>query len=532
MNKKAWIFLFFVLCGLLVVFFPWPGLATHSKLSIPSQRSVKRSLIYDFHMEEGKQQLAMNFFFTQDVSYEAQYDPRRNLFELYFFNVSRRKMKRLIELNPDYFHKLQMSYNRSGIYKLAFFLQENVIPLPFDSAGRTQSLQLNFSGKYRNQLRLKVSQEIRSQKQEEQSNKSPRSAMGQFSASYKRPIIPTSRTGLELLDKVDDKVEEHVSHFRFKTSQPRNQGYGIKIHHSQLASRMQIALGEERLLGKDTVRKMSEENDAILGINGSFFLKNGDPVGLLIRDRRLLSAPKEVRSSFGVLQNGKAFIGRPKFEGEVVTAAGVLKIEGLNQMASNRNMETLLYTEEYGQKIPFDLERKYFLIRNHQAQKRVTSLETIPKDAFLLSVNVKTHPWVEKLKPLSKVVVSYGLTPPWNRAQLAIGGGPRLLRDGQFAWEEMEGFSENFYHSRAPRTAVGIDRFGNLILVVVDGRQTDSRGLTIPEMADLMDQLGAFQAVNLDGGGSSSMVLNGEVVNNPSDGKERKVSNALLLLKS
>ena len=77
---------------------------------------------------------------------------------------------------------------------------------------------------------------------------------------------------------------------------------------------------------------------------------------------------------------------------------------------------------------------------------------------------------------------------------------------------------------RAPRTALGIKKDGTLLLVVVDGRNNNSAGLTLAELATYMLRLGAREAVNFDGGGSSVMAINGLVVNKPSDGKERPVS--------
>ena len=77
---------------------------------------------------------------------------------------------------------------------------------------------------------------------------------------------------------------------------------------------------------------------------------------------------------------------------------------------------------------------------------------------------------------------------------------------------------------RAPRTAVGIKKDGSLMLVVVDGRSNNSAGLTLAELATYMLRLGAREAVNFDGGGSSVLAINGLVVNKPSDGKERPVS--------
>ena len=76
----------------------------------------------------------------------------------------------------------------------------------------------------------------------------------------------------------------------------------------------------------------------------------------------------------------------------------------------------------------------------------------------------------------------------------------------------------------APRTAAGVKKDGTVILLVVDGRSSSSAGMTLQELASYLVKLGAWQAVNFDGGGSSEMVLDGKILNTPSDGRERPVS--------
>ena len=79
-------------------------------------------------------------------------------------------------------------------------------------------------------------------------------------------------------------------------------------------------------------------------------------------------------------------------------------------------------------------------------------------------------------------------------------------------------------HGRAPRAALGLKKDGTLLLLVIDGRSATSSGLTLEELAQYLVKLGAESAVNFDGGGSSEMVINGRIVNKPSDGRERYVS--------
>lgn len=124
-----------------------------------------------------------------------------------------------------------------------------------------------------------------------------------------------------------------------------------------------------------------------------------------------------------------------------------------------------------------------------------------------------------------RVAWSFG----WRGVLDALGGTPLLLRDGQ----KVVGACSASLCRRHPRTGVGVRADGRLLLVVVDGRRPGySVGMTLVEFAELFRWLGAADALNLDGGGSSTMVVRGDVKNRPCCDRsgERRVVNALLVL--
>ena len=119
---------------------------------------------------------------------------------------------------------------------------------------------------------------------------------------------------------------------------------------------------------------------------------------------------------------------------------------------------------------------------------------------------------------------------------LVIGGWPRILRDGHDVAVDaatVEGTISRNAEARHPRTAIGFSRDSTtLFLLVVDGRSQRSVGVTLVELAAIMRELGAWQAMNFDGGGSTTMVIDGAVVNAPSDPTgEREVGSALALVR-
>lgn len=119
----------------------------------------------------------------------------------------------------------------------------------------------------------------------------------------------------------------------------------------------------------------------------------------------------------------------------------------------------------------------------------------------------------------------------WN----TLSFGPAIVEDGAVVdgieTEEVDtNFGNHSIQGDQPRTAVGVIDENHLVFVVVDGRQSGySAGVTITELADIMIDLGASTAYNLDGGGSSTMYFDGEVINSPSNGGERATSDILYI---
>jgi exopolysaccharide biosynthesis protein len=112
-----------------------------------------------------------------------------------------------------------------------------------------------------------------------------------------------------------------------------------------------------------------------------------------------------------------------------------------------------------------------------------------------------------------------------DRSTGIVSAAPVLLRGGRTAidatregvFDPRDLFNYSFSAYRHGRTIAGIDRSGRLILVTADGVPGVSEGLTLTEEAELMRSLGALDAMNLDGGGSTSFVVDGQTVNHPSD---------------
>jgi hypothetical protein len=136
-------------------------------------------------------------------------------------------------------------------------------------------------------------------------------------------------------------------------------------------------------------------------------------------------------------------------------------------------------------------------------------------------------PVIRALVPGEEVVLGWSLG--WPGVMDTIGGNPTLVEDGLIVDKNVDG--EGWFFEKHPRTGVGVTDDGTLLLIVVDGRQPDwSVGMKLRRFARLFQNLGATWALNLDGGGSTTMYADGRVRNRPSDESERAVSSALLVL--
>jgi exopolysaccharide biosynthesis protein len=160
--------------------------------------------------------------------------------------------------------------------------------------------------------------------------------------------------------------------------------------------------------------------------------------------------------------------------------------------------------------------------------------------AFVLSATGKYQAELLKLKKNQRVVLVSNPTPIEGEpiplrisfVEHAVAGVPRLIKNGKIdiTWEQ-EKASKSFVETRHPRTAVAKMKDGKFLMITVDGRQPGvSVGMSLYELADYLLSIGAVDAMNLDGGGSTTMFLDGRVVNTPSDKEgERKVSDAILV---
>ncbi|MFI8950104.1 phosphodiester glycosidase family protein [Streptomyces sp. NPDC053750] len=329
---------------------------------------------------------------------------------------------------------------------------------------------------------------------------------------------------------------------------------------------------------RETTTQLAASAAATAAINAGFFVLDpkagapGDPAGVGVYDGRLLSEPVAGRPALVVHDNARGTeITRFTWKGRVTGSGSTLPLNGINRVPGLiRNCggtagdtptsqplhdvtctnpdELITFTPDYGGHTPQGEGLEAVL----DAHDRVVELRsprggTLPPGGSSLQATGRRVADLTALAPLdAHLRVSTTLrderghrVSPSPRTDI-LNAGPELVRDGRIhvtpATDGMvhPGDPSWYYgwvHKRNPRTLAGVDAVGRTVLVTADGRSTDSLGLSITESAEVAKSLGLRDAVNLDGGGSTTMVTNGTVINTPSDAAgERPVGDALLIL--
>jgi len=299
-------------------------------------------------------------------------------------------------------------------------------------------------------------------------------------------------------------------------------------------------LSADKPYGRDTLSNAIKRTQAIAGINGDFGGDYGNPLGCMLRDGELISMPEPNRSVFGW--------GPGMNTVTTLTAKGVVKLPGADRELSGLNREaganeTVLETAVAGTSLSKDPGVHVVCSATGFLRPGVDSVLTVsrverdqkvvklgPGEWSLVATGTQAQS-LANLKPGDVLTVNVALSGvDLFSVRNVLAGGPGLLKDGKQTIDVVhERFANAFALDRHPRTAVGFGRDGDVWLVVVDGRNPSSRGMSLAELADFMEGLGCVDAVNLDGGGSSTLSVFGLTLNRPSDGDERAVSNGFML---
>lgn len=311
--------------------------------------------------------------------------------------------------------------------------------------------------------------------------------------------------------------------------------------------RLDVVHALDSAIGTEKTSSMATRHGAIAGVNGGFFRLDksifaGDAAGVLMIDNAFISESVNNRTALEILNlkdKTMVFIEKVNASAKIYIKKDSLDA-GINR--ERKKDDVLIFTDYFSRTTLTDPDGVEFVVRNNKIRQifdKKGSSE-IPADGFVISASgKKREEFLRRLKigmkvtrGFANVVVMDGSMPNmFVPAEDATNGVPQLVKNGKIdiTWQE-EGESKEFVETKHPRTAVAKLKDGKFLMITVDGRSESSGGISLEDLAKLLLELGATDAMNLDGGGSTTMFLEGKLVNSPSDKEgERKVGDAILV---
>ena len=308
-------------------------------------------------------------------------------------------------------------------------------------------------------------------------------------------------------------------------------GLPVRIYALTLAPDSRYELrpfsGAGAVNGRGRLARAVAANGARAAVNACYFDTDGWVIGNCKWNGSFFGVDDTPRSAFVVDKEGKASIQKDlSYLGTVSLPDGrILTIKGLNRqritddlVLFNRNYAGSTRTNEHG--------REVRVSKGRATEVSAKGNMRLDSDSLVLSGHGANADALAHIRRGDRVAIAQTLGSHLaDEARLVVGGGPLLVEKGVVnVRSREESMASDIAYGRAPRTGVGVKADGTVLLMVVDGRSQYSAGMSLKEFATYLKRFGAVSAVNLDGGGSSEMVLDGKIMNRPSDGSERPVS--------
>ncbi len=355
----------------------------------------------------------------------------------------------------------------------------------------------------------------------------------------------TQKHGLTLADSLEltgqyTQDDDRIIREQILTYEPGGDVQPVVVYGNTLYGRSTMDYIQEYLA--------QEEDTAVAAVNAAFFdMSTGVPYGMVATDGMLRSSGSG--NTVCIREDGTVEITDPMLRVELLWNGQTIELN-YNKALSKSN-GYCLYSRDYDARtkntisaynLILEADRSALLVSD-QLQATVTQIipDTascrIPEDGFVLSLATQTDygTAMEQMKQIAvgdTMTISTSVNRGYENILYAVGGGELLVADGQ----ALSDFTLNTADKQAARTALGVREDGKVICYTVD-MGTNSRGMTLPQLAERMEELGCVKAVNLDGGGSTTLGATPPgyedffTVNKPSEGKQRPCANFLFFVR-
>lgn len=292
------------------------------------------------------------------------------------------------------------------------------------------------------------------------------------------------------------------------------------------------------------VKKLAEAHDTIAAVNGDFFSwkwddkTRGSAIGAEIADGEYLSSPTSPYNFATVAQTDDGEFIFDYVDCAVAVAAPngyITPIEHINKY--DDLTQPIIYTKEWGPLSPGSAGTLNEIVVENDI---ITAIHydagpvEFPENGYIIGFLRNYSPEIiENFHIGDKVELGISYAPKFDDIRFAVGAGTLLLKNGEKA------DNKNDIPGNHPRTAIGVNADSSkLYLVTVDGRQTNAKGVSLSVLSEIMAEVGCYNAANLDGGGSTTMVTKSnetgeqEVINTLSDKYLRAVANGVGIVPS
>lgn len=302
--------------------------------------------------------------------------------------------------------------------------------------------------------------------------------------------------------------------------------------------RLDVVHALDSAIGLEKTSSIARRHGALAAINAGFFridrsIYEGDNVAALAIDGKILSENTNNRIALFINNEKNSTTVRiDRFNPTMKLSAKKLSREIAGTNRERKTDELILFTPEFHRTTLTNAEGAEIVVDNGKIVQILSDKGSseIPADGFVLSAHGKAREQLKSLKIGDKISVETSLQTD-RKIEDVVTGVPQLVKNGkvEITWQA-EKSSKAFVETRHPRTAVAKLKDGKFLMVAVDGRSEASGGIALQNLAEFLLELGAADAMNLDGGGSTTMFLDGKIVNKPSDKEgERKIGDAILV---
>jgi exopolysaccharide biosynthesis protein len=295
-----------------------------------------------------------------------------------------------------------------------------------------------------------------------------------------------------------------------------------------------LVKAKESGTGLETVQSMQARYGSMAGVNGGFFKSNGSPAGALKIDGQWYTGAADERGAVAWNAGGKdCHFGRFTVGFHLHSKGKEIPIDALNTPLEEG--QVVMYTPVYALSTLTTPAAKELVIKDGiilEVRKGGRRAE-IPQNSIVIAFGRNQLAQIEDLKEGDKAeLIEKYSDEVWGKYKNILGGAPLLIENGIIVEDiSKENVHSTFLELRHPRTALGVKKNGSWLFVLVEGRKLgQSKGATIKELAEYMKELGCQYALNLDGGSSSTFVVENKEIKGAHGSVSELVSNAVLII--